>query len=152
MNILTRKWCKMIEKYDQIYDEYKEFIETNSIYSPRVAKSYTNKSSYFPIVTCMLSNNTDTENCTIDKLEYYEAFYFTIDIYTKDKTQGANIKVASQVINDELSKLTIKFFGEKLNMYKTLNKPTPNMDTSIMRRTQQYQCLIGNVRGNIIRR
>jgi hypothetical protein len=37
-------------------------------------------------------------------------------------------------------------------MKKTLDNPTPNLDTSILRRTINYQCLIGNIRGNIIRR
>ena len=78
--------------------------------------------------------------------------HFKIDIYTKNKTQGANIVTASQVINEELSRLTMEFFGGKLNMKKTLNKPTPNLDTEILRKTIQYQCLIGNARGNIIRR
>jgi hypothetical protein len=142
----------MIEKYEQIFDAYKEFIENNSQYNARVVKYNTNTSTYFPLITCVLSDNRDTDYCTIDKIERYEEFYFTIDIYTKDKTKGANIQVASQIINDELSKLTIQFFGEKLNMKKTLNKPTPNLDTSILRKTIQYQCLIGNARGNIIRR
>lgn len=142
----------MAEKYDLIFDEYKKFIEENSQYGARVVKYNTNTSSYFPLITCVLSDNQDTNECTNDKIEYYESFYFTIDIYTKDKTKGTNVVVASQIINDELSKLTIKFFGEKLNMKKTLNRPTPNLDYSILRKTIQYQCLIGNVRGNIIRR
>ena len=141
----------MIDKYDEIFNRYKTFIESNSKYNAKVVKYNTNTSSYFPLITCVLSDNTDTEECTNDKIEYYEAFYFTINIYTKNETKGANIKVASQVINDELTRLTIQFFGE-LNMKRTLNKPTPNLDTSILRRTIQYQCLIGNVRGNIIRR
>lgn len=138
--------------YDKIFKEFKEFVETNSKHSARVVKTNTNTSSYFPLVTCMLSNNTDTDNCTNEGLEKYEAFYFTIDIYTKNKTKGANIVTASEIINEELSNLTMQFFGGKLNMKKTLNKPTPNLDTSILRKTIQYQCLIGNVRGNIIRR
>ena len=142
----------MIDKYDEIFNEYKQFIKDNSQYDARVVKYNTNTSTYFPIITCTLSDNRDTDNCTIDMIERYEAFYFTIDIYTKDKTQGANVTVASQVINDELTKLTVQFFGEKLRMKKTLNRPTPNLDTSILRKTIQYQCLIGNVRGNIIRR
>lgn len=141
----------MIDKYDEIFNRYKTFIESNSKYNAKVVKYNTNTSSYFPLITCVLSDNTDTEECTNDNIEYYEAFYFTINIYTKNETKGANIKVASQVINDELTRLTIQFFGE-LNMKRTLNKPTPNLDTSILRRTIQYQCLIGNVRGNIIRR
>lgn len=142
----------MTEKYDLIFNEFKKFVEQNSQYGARVVKYNTNTSSYFPLVACTLSDNQDTDECTIDKIEYYEAFYFTIDIYTKDKTNGQNVVTASQVISDELSKLTMKFFGEKLNMKKTLNRPTPNLDTSILRKTIQYQCLIGNARGNIIRR
>lgn len=138
--------------YDKIFKEFKEFVESNSMYDARVVKYNTNTSSYFPLITCVLSNNTDTDNCTNDKIERYEAFYFTIDIYTKNKTKGANIVTASEIINEELSNLTLQFFGGKLNMKKTLNKPTPNLDTSILRKTIQYQCYIGNVRGNIIRR
>lgn len=142
----------MIEKYDLIFDKYKKFIEENSQYNARVVKYNTNTSTYFPIITCVLSDNQETDECTNDKIEYYESFYLTIDIFTKDKTQGGSIKVASQVISDELTKLTIQFFSDKLNMKRTLNRPTPNLDTSILRKTIQYQCLIGNVRGNIIRR
>ena len=142
----------MIDKYDEIFDAFKEYIETNSKYNAKVVKYNTNTSTYFPIITCVLVDNKDTDFCTNDKIEFYEAHYFTIDKYTKNKKNGNNIVVASQIINDELSKLTMKFFGEKLNMKKTLNKPTPNLDSSILRKTIQYQCLIGNVRGNIIRR
>ena len=142
----------MIDKYDEIFNAYKEYMETNSKYNVKVVKYNTNTSTYFPLLTCVLNNNIDTDYCTIDMIERYEAFYFTINIYTKDKTKGANIQVASQVINDELSALTQKFFGEKLNMKKTLNQPTPNLDISVLRKTIQYQCLIGSARGNIIRR
>lgn len=142
----------MVEKYEQIFKAYKEFMESNSQYDVRVVKYNTNTSPTFPLITCVLSNNVDTEHCTLDKIENYEQYYFTIDIYTKNITQGANIKVASQVISEELCKLTLQFFGEKLNMKKTLNRPTPNLDSGILRRTIKYQCLIGSARGNIIRR
>ena len=138
--------------YDNIFAEFKKFIEENSQYDTKVVKSNTNTSSHFPLITCELVNNTDTDNCTIDKRERYEAFFFTINIYTKNKTKGANVVTASEVINEELRKLTTHFFGGKLNMKKTLDRPTPNLDTSILRRTINYQCLIGNIRGNIIRR
>lgn len=141
----------MTDKYELIFDEYKKFIEENSQYGTKVVKYNTNTSSHFPLVTCILSNQIDTNECTIDYIERYEAYYFTIDIYTKDKTIN-NVPVASQVINNEICDLTTLFFGEKLRMKKTLSKPTPNLDTSILRRTIQYQCLIGNARGNIIRR
>ena len=102
----------MADKYELIFSEFKKFIEENSQYSARVVKYNTNTSSYFPIITCILSDNKDTDECTIDYIEKYEAFYFTIDIYTKNKTINGEL-VASQVINDELSKLTMQFFGDK---------------------------------------
>lgn len=141
----------MIDKYEEIFDRYKKFIEENSQYNARVVKYNTNTSTYFPIITCVLSDNKDTDYCSIDKIERYESHYFTINIYTKDKKTNDGV-VASDLVNKELCKLTTYFFGEIMNMKKTLNKPTPNLDTSILRRTMQYQCLIGNVRGNIIRR
>lgn len=140
----------MVDKYEEIFNRYKKFIEENSQYNTRVVKYNTNTSSYFPLITCVLSDNKDTDDCTLGKEEFYESHYFTINIYTKDKTINSE-KIPSDVINKELCKLTTYFFGE-MNMKKTLNRPTPNLDTSILRRTMQYQCLIGNARGNIIRR
>lgn len=140
----------MIDKYEEVFDRYKKFIEENSQYNARVVKYNTNTSAYFPLITCVLSDNKDTDYCTLGKEEFYESHYFTINIYTKDKTISSE-KISSDVINKELCKLTTYFFGE-MNMKKTLNKPTPNLDQSILRRTMQFQCLIGNVRGNIIRR
>lgn len=141
-----------IDKYNEIFDRYQKYVTENSKYSPRVVKNYTNTTTYFPIISFVLSDNTETDYCTNDYIERYEQFYFTIDIYTKDKTQGANIKVASQLINDELTKLTIDFFSNIMRMKRTLNRPTPNLDTSVLRRTIQYQCMIGSARGNIVRR
>ena len=140
----------MIDKYEEIYDRFKKFIESNSQYNAKVVKYNTNTSTYFPIVSCVLDDNKDTDYCTNDKIEFYEAHYYIINIFTKDQNQGEE-KVASQVINNELTKLTIQFFNE-LNMRRTLCKYTPNMDTNILRRTLNFQCLLGNVRGNIIRR
>ena len=140
----------MIDKYEEIYARFKEFIESNSQYNAKVVKHNTNASTQFPIVTCVLDDNKDTDNCTNDKIEFYEAHYYIINIYTRDQNQG-NEKIASQVINDELTKMTIQFF-DKLNMKRTLCKYAPNIDTNVLRRILNYQCLIGNVRGNIIRR
>ena len=84
----------MIDKYDEIFDAFKEYIETNSKYNAKVVKYNTNTSTYFPIITCVLVDNKDTDFCTNDKIEFYEAHYFTIDIYTKDKKNGNNIVVA----------------------------------------------------------
>lgn len=142
----------MYDKIDNIYNDYKTYIETNSKYGTRVVKYNTNTSTHFPLVTCIVSDNMSTNECTIDKIEEYEAYYFTLNFYAKNKTRGTNIVVASQVIIDELVWLTQKYFVDKLNMKKTQNKPVPNIDTSILRQVMQFQCYIGKARGNIIRR
>ena len=137
----------MTEKYDLIFDAYKDYIETNSKYSARVVKYNNNTSTYFPLVTFIQSDNRDYNTRTCKDIDYFEDFYFTIDIYTKNKVVNGET-IASQVIDKELETLTTKFFK---NFDKTLNRPTPNLDTSIFRRTMQYQTTLGN-RGNIIRR
>lgn len=138
----------MADKYDLIFNAYKSYIETNSQYGARVVKYNTNTSTYFPLVTFTQSNAIDINNSTYN-IDEIEELYFTIEIYTKNK--GSNSKViAAQIIDKELEQLTLGFF-KKLNMKKTLDRPTPNIDDSIMRRVIQYQCEVNN-RMNIIRR
>lgn len=141
----------MINNYEEIFNAFKKYIEENSKYNPRVVKYNTNTSTYFPIITLTLANNIDTNRCTLGKYEFYEEHFYTVDIYTKDKIMGEKVTVASQIINEELTLLSNQFFN-KLNMKRTLCKITPNIDSAILRRTCQYQGLIGNVRENIIRR
>lgn len=140
----------MIEKYESIFQDFKSYLESNSQYNVRVVKNNTNTSSYFPIVVFQLSNITDTEFCSIDKIENHKEMYLTNNVYTKDKTIN-NTKIASQVINDEITKLIIEYF-EKINMRMTLCSITPNLDKEILRRTIQHQGLVSLSRENIIRR
>ena len=140
----------MYEKYNLIREEYEEYLKKYSKYKPNVNIHNTYKATSFPFITFELSNFTNSSECTIDKIEYYDNFYFTINIYTKDKIVN-NQKIASQIVNDELIELTVKFFKKK-NMLRTTCRPTFNVDTDILRTTIQYQCMIGNARGNIIRR
>lgn len=140
----------MIDKYEQIFQLEKEYVESNSQYNVRVVKNNTNTSSYFPIVVCQLSNITDTDFCSIDKIENHQELYIRNDVYTKDKTMG-NERVASQLINDEITKLIIEFFNT-INMRMTMCNLTPNLDKSIIRRTIQHQGLISLSNKNITRR
>lgn len=141
---------KLEDFYENVFKEYKDYLTEKSSYGVEVVKFLNNSTPKFPLVSLELSNNIDTNRSTIDKIEYYEAFYFTSNIYTKNKVINGTT-IASKVINDELSNLTVEFFSN-LNMKKTLNKPTPNLDTSILRKTIQFQCYVGNARINIIRR
>lgn len=140
----------MIDKYNLLFKEFKEYIGENSTYDVRVVKYNTNTSTHFPIISFVLTNFINTNESTIDKIEYYDNFYFTIDIYSKNKVINGET-ISSQVISDDLLKLVLKFFDKK-NMLRTSCRPTFNIDDSITRINVQYQCSIGSARGNIIRR
>lgn len=139
----------MNNQYDIIFDRYKKYVKEHSVYNPKVVKYSTSTSPYFPIVSCSLSDNLPKWKSQ-KKIEKIENLYLTIDIYAKDVTKGTK-KIASQIIVDELINLTYMFFEDGLDMDRTLSKPTPNIDTNILRHTIQYQCAISN-RGNITRR
>ena len=135
--------------YEVIFQRYKQFMLENSKYSPRVVKYSSRESAYFPFSTCELKNYTDTNTKTQKKVDKSKNFYFTINHYARDIVKN-NKTVASQLVIDELTELTHQFFGEMLGMYCTLDRPTPNLDTEILRQTIQYDCQINN-RGNIYR-
>lgn len=139
----------MTDKYDEIFEVYKNFMESKSQYGVRVVKYNTNTSTYFPLITFELSNRVDTDNKTYKNIDNYEKYYFTITQYTKNKKKGA-VMIASQEIDKELEKLSLEFL-HKLNLKITVNKPTMNLDTSIFKRTIQAQGEI-NSRYNMIRR
>lgn len=139
----------MVDKYDEIFEVYKNFIKSKSQYDVEVVKYNTNTSTYFPLISFELSNRIDTDTKTYKNIDNYEKYYFTINQYTKAKKVGGKM-IAPQVIDKELEQLTIEFL-HKLNMKITADKPTMNLDTSIFKRTIQAQGEI-NGRYNMIRR
>lgn len=140
----------MIDLYNEIFQLEKEYVESNSQYGVRVVKSNTNTSSYFPIVVCRPSNMTDTDFTTIDKIESHGELYISNNVYTQDKTIDNN-KIASELINDEITKLIVEFYN-KINMRMTMCEFTPNLDKSVLRRTIRHQGLVSLSRKTITRR
>lgn len=133
--------------FNQLYLEFKQFIEENSQYAPRVVKDFTFKSTYFPIVDFKHEDSYETKNRTLDQIEYYDNEDFAITIYAQDRGN-----LSRNVIIDELTKLTQTFMGLHKNMRRTYCKSLPNLDTDVGRKIIKYKCRWGNVYGNIWRR
>lgn len=133
--------------FNSLYLEYKEFIESNSQYSPRVVKDFTYKSSHFPVVDFKHDNSVETEDRTLDGIEYYDNESFSVTIYAQDKGN-----ISRNVIIDELVNLTHIFFGLKYNMQRSYCRNLPNLDANVGRKIMKYKCRWGNVYGNIWRR
>lgn len=134
-------------KFSKLFLEYKTYIESNSQYSPKVVKNFNYGNQYFPIIDFSYDNTTNSYDSTVDKLEYYDNEYFTVTIYAKD-----NGNISKNLITEELIYLTQKFLGKYKGMRRTNCQPIPNLDTNVLRTLIKYQCQIGNVYGNIVRR
>ena len=134
-------------KFTDLYLQYKTYIEGNSQYGAKVVKDYTFTSTYFPIVDFKHENSTDSNDSTVDRIEYYDNEYFNVTIYAQDDGD-----ISRNVITEELIELTQKFLGRYKNMKRISCKPIPNLDTTVLRTLIRYQCQYGNVYGNIIRR
>lgn len=133
--------------FNDLFLEYKKFIEENSQYNPKVVKDFTYKSTYFPIIDFKQDDSTNSYNRTLDQIEYYDDEYFQITIYAQDKGS-----ISKNVIIDELKNLTHVFMGIHKNMKRTTCKPIPNLDTDVNRLLMKYQCKWDNIYGKIWRR
>ena len=133
--------------FNDLFLEYKQFIEENSIYNPKVVKDFTYKSTYFPIVDFKHDDSIETYNRTLDQIEYYDDEEFSITFYAQDKGN-----ISRNVIIDELVRLTHVFMGINKNMTRTYCKNIPNLDTDVGRKIMKYKCRWGNIYGNIWRR
>ena len=89
----------MIDKYEEIYARFKPYIESNSQYNAEVVKYNTNAPSRFPLVSFVLDDTKNTDNCTNDKIEFYDSHYFIINIYTKDKNWPGNLNLLLTNLN-----------------------------------------------------
>ena len=116
---------------DKIYPELKEYIETNSIYSPLVTKVYTEQSKVFPIITVQLVRERQIfNNLTWGEKTY--PFRIDINVYSNDKTIN-NTKVSKIVITDEISGLVEDYFNNSCKVSISRQDDLANIDGNIRR-------------------
>ena len=116
---------------EKIFPELKNYVETNSIYSPLVTKVYTEQSKVFPIVTVQLVRERQIfNNLTWGEKTY--PFRIDINVYSPDKTIN-NTKVSKIVITDEIASLVEDYFNESCKVSISRQDDMANIDGNIRR-------------------
>lgn len=124
--MIANKWFK-----EKIFPELKEYVEANSIYSPKVVKVYTEQSKYFPIVTVQLVKEKQKfGNLTYGENKY--PFKIHINIYSNDKSKN-NTKVSKIAITDEISDLVETYFNDSCKISLSREDDIANIDSTIRR-------------------
>lgn len=114
-----------------MYQYSKEYIQSNSKYSPAVLKTTPQEINQFPLVVipeCKLILKDETLN---HKEKEYRLI-FDIELYATDKSVSSK-KVARQSIIAELEKLIYEVFEEHYLMRVAEPKSTPNIDRNVDR-------------------
>lgn len=116
---------------EKIFPELKEYVETNSSYSPLVTKVHTEQSKVFPIVIVQLVREKQIFN-TLTWGEKTYPFRIDINVYSNDKTIN-NTKVSKKTITDEISDLIEGYFNENYKVSITRQDDMANIDGNIRR-------------------
>ena len=125
---------------EKIFPELKEYVETNSIYSPIVTKVYTEQSKVFPIVVVQVA----TQRQKFGNLSYGERRYpfrIYINVYSNDKTVN-NKKVSKITITDEISDLIETYFNESCKISLSREDDIANIDGTIRRNLIRVEGII----------
>ena len=115
---------------ETIFPELKRYVETNSIYSPKVTKKQVLDSKTFPIVPVTLLPIENTYN----NLTYGEQTYtFGIDInvYAQDKVLGTD-KLSKKTVCDEVTKHVVDYF-KKYHVTTRVEYDKLNIDENVHR-------------------
>jgi len=110
-----------------IYPNLKDYVETNSIYSPKITKKRPQESKLFPIVPVRLLYSKNSYN----NLSYGEETYtlgIEIDIYSIDIGN-----VSKRTICNEITKIINDFFKENYRLTIKNVIDAPNADSNIQR-------------------
>lgn len=119
--------------YNSMLQVAREYIQSNSEYSPYVLPTTPENSKIFPLVIIEQANDP-LHSETLDKKEQKFRMVFEINIFTQDKTP-----TDKTVIAEELTELVNDVFEEQFGMRRTNNAPIPNIDDSVYRKHLIYR-------------
>lgn len=116
---------------DIIYPKLKQYVESKSIYNPKVTKKQVLDSKIFPIVPVkLLPVEIQYNNLSYGEETY--TFGIDINIYTQDKTIGTN-KLAKKTICDEVTRQVEEFFRTTYHVTIRTEYDLLNIDSSVHR-------------------
>lgn len=138
-----------MEIENKLFQLYKEYIKTNSQFSPEVFNDTPQELSKFPTVIFTENNNKDSRfGKTTNKIEYTDDLQYKIEIYTKNTTIG-NKLYARKTITNELKYLTFEFLS-KCNITRTDCRKAEYLDLSVDRTVILGECNINSWNGKIV--
>ena len=138
---------KDLDIYSKLFKQYKEYINENSTFAPKILKKTPQSLTYFPTILMKETINT-TNTGTLNRQEFVDNLAYTIEIYTKDCTVG-NTRYASDVVMRDLQYLTFEFFNNmKFNRDMCTN--AEYIDRSVDRKIIIFSSKINSWNGRII--
>ena len=138
---------KDLDIYSKLFKQYKEYINENSTFAPKILKKTPQSLTYFPTILMKETINT-TNTGTLNRQEFVDNLAYTIEIYTKDCTVG-NTRYASDVVMRDLQYLTFEFFNNmKFNRDMCTN--AEYIDRSVDRKIIIFSSKINSWNKNII--
>lgn len=110
------------------------YLKENSEYNPLVTTIVS--TDKYPKVVITKADDRELKSDSFRR-NVISSLVFEINIYAKDKVVG-NKTISSRIIATELEDLIKKYMGDMCGFKRTLDKPTPNIDTTIYRVTMRY--------------
>ena len=120
---------------DSIFENYifpnlKEYVTTNSIYSPKVTKKQVLDSKIFPIVPVkLLPIENAYNNLTYGEQTY--TFGIDINVYAQDKVLGTD-KISKKTVCDEVTEQVVDYF-KKYHVTTRVEYDILNIDENVHR-------------------
>jgi hypothetical protein len=136
-----------LDIYDKIFQILKTFLQTESKYSPIVAKQELRQTDKFPLVVFTEEDNSYLTGTTRFE-ETKSRLNYEINIYATDKAVNDTL-VAKQEIARELAGLVDNVLGYNLKMTRRSCRPTPNLDKNIYRITMRYRTNLNDNTGKL---
>lgn len=110
-----------------IYPSLKEYVESNSIYSPTITKKMPQNSDVFPIVPVRLPSFKNVPN-DLDYIDKQYPFSINIEIYAIDKDD-----ISKRTICNEVTRWVENFFETKYHVTIRVELDAPNVDMNVHR-------------------